>query len=252
MIVQQTIEKLNDMRLVGMAQAFVAQTRQPDLYSLSFEERFGLLVDQEWTYRQDHRLARRLREAKLRLPACLEDMDYRAPRGLDRAVMRSLANGEWLRAHQSVLITGPTGVGKTFIACALANAACRQGFTARYYRVPRLVSELSVAKADGSLPRLLGRLARTQLLVLDDWGIAPLSAPEARDLLEVIDDRSQARSTVVASQLPLEHWHGAIGDPTVADAILDRLVHSSHKLVLRGESMRRLTKATSHVEQSEP
>lgn len=189
MIVQQTIEKVNEMRLAGMAQAFVAQAQQPYLYSLSFDERFGLLVDQEWTYRQDRRLARLLREAKLRLAACLEDIDYHHPRGLDRAVMRSLGTGQWLRACQNVLITGPTGVGKTFVACALANAACRQGFTARYYRVPRLHSELAVARGDGSLPRFLNKLARTHLLVLGDWGIATFSAAEARDLLEVIDEQ---------------------------------------------------------------
>jgi len=241
MLTQQTLDKLHQMRLKGMAGAYTAQAQQPDLQSLSFDERFGLLVDQEWTHRQNRRLARLLKEAKLRLPACLEDLDYQHPRGLDRAVLRHLAGGHWIRARQNVLITGPTGIGKTFIACALANAACRQGFSALYYRVPRLLSDLAIAKGDGSYPGLLNKLSKTHLLVLDDWGIAPLSAPECRDLLEVIDDRSQTGSTVVASQLPLEHWHAAMADPSVADAILDRLVHNSHKIILKGESMRRVT-----------
>ena len=154
-------------------------------------------------------------------------------------MVRSLAAGDWLRAHQSVLITGPTGVGKTFLACALANAAARQGFSSRYYRIPRLLHEITVAQADGSYPRLLSHLARIHLLVLDDWGLAPLTATEARDMLEILDDRYQVRSTIVAAQLPVEDWHNAIADPSLADAILDRLVHNSHRLVLRGESMRR-------------
>lgn len=240
MLTQQTVTRLREMRLLGMAEAFSAQAHQPDVQALSFEERFGLLVDQEWTYRRDRRQARLLKEARLRLPACVEDIDYQYPRGLDRGMMRSLASCQWLRAHQNVLVTGPTGVGKTFIACALANAACRQGFSTQYYRVPRLLSELTVAKGDGSYPKLLNKLAKTELLVLDDWGIAPLSAPESRDMLEIIDDRGRTRSTIVASQLPIEHWHGSIADPTVADAILDRLVHNAHKITLKGESMRKI------------
>jgi len=241
MLIQQTIERLHEMRLKGMAQALVAQSQQPDVLALSFEERLSLLVDQEWTYRRDRRLRRLLKEAKLRLPACIEDIDYRHPRGLDRAVIRSLANCEWIAAHQNVLITGPTGVGKTFIACALANAACRHGFSARYYRVPRLLSELAMAKGDGSYPRLMNKLAKTHLLVLDDWGLMPLSAADARDLLEIIDDRSQTRSTIIASQLPIDHWHATIADPSLADALLDRLIHNAHKLILKGESMRKVT-----------
>ena len=241
MLIQQTIERLHEMRLKGMAQALVAQSQQPDVLALSFEERLSLLVDQEWTYRRDRRLRRLLKEAKLRLPACIEDIDYRHPRGLDRAVIRSLANCEWIASHQNVLITGPTGVGKTFIACALANAACRHGFSARYYRVPRLLSELAMAKGDGSYPRLMNKLAKTHLLVLDDWGLMPLSAADARDLLEIIDDRSQTRSTIIASQLPIDHWHATIADPSLADALLDRLIHNAHKLILKGESMRKVT-----------
>lgn len=250
MLTQRTVDQLHQMRLVGMAEAFLRQTQRPDLHDLTFEERFGLLVEQEWTYRQNRRLDRLLKQARLRLPACVEDIDYRHPRGLDRAVLRSLATGDWIRAHQNVLITGPTGAGKTFIACALANAACRQGLSARYYRVPRLLSELALARGDGSYHRLLSQLARTDLLALDDWGLTPLSDVQGRDILEVIDDRNQARATVIASQLPLEHWHAALPDPTVADAILDRLVHNAHKIALRGESMRKLASPLRQNDQS--
>lgn len=252
MMLHQTIGRLRELRLVGMADALLRQTQEPDVQALSFDERLGLLVDQEWTHRQDRRLTRLLREARLRLNACVEDIDYQHPRGLDRAVLRSLATCEWIRQHQGVLIFGPTGVGKSFLACALANAACRHGFSARYYRVPRLLSELTLAKSDGSHPRLLAKLARIHLLVLDDWGLAPLSAAEARDLLEVIDDRYQTTATIVASQLPLDHWHGSITDPTVADAILDRLVHSAHQIHLKGESMRRISKHQRQAPPSDP
>ncbi|MDR7462970.1 MAG: IS21-like element helper ATPase IstB [Armatimonadota bacterium] len=240
MLTQKTLDRLHQMRLWGMAEAFAAQLQKPDYQRLSFEERFGLLVDQEWASRQNRRLARLLSQVRLRLPACLEDVDYRHPRGLDRSLLRSLSTGDWLRARQNVLITGPTGVGKTFIACALANAACRQGFTARYYRVPPLLAELGIARGDGSYPRLLNQLARIDLLVLDDWGLAPFTDTQGRDLLEVLDDRAQARSTIVASQLPPDHWHGLMPDPTVADAILDRLVHNAHNIALKGESVRRV------------
>lgn len=240
MLLQPTLEKLRAMRLLGMAQALVSQSQQPDMGRLSFEERLGLLVDEEWTYRQNRRLQRLLKEAKLRLAAVPEDIDYHTPRGLDRGMMQALLRGDWIRAHQTVLICGPTGVGKTFLACALAHAACRLGFSARYYRVPRLLSELALAHADGSYPKRLAQLGRVEVMVLDDWGLAPLSAAEGRELLEVIDDRTQRRATVVASQLPLEHWHDVIADPSVADAILDRLLHTAHKIVLKGESMRKV------------
>jgi DNA replication protein DnaC len=172
--------------------------------------------------------------------ACLEDVDYHQPRGFDRGQLRQLGTGEWIRAHHVALLSGPTGVGKSWLACALGNAACRQGFSTRYYRVPRLLSELKLAHADGSYPRLLTRLAKAHLLILDDWGLAPLPAPNARDLLEVIEDRVQVRATLIASQLPLDTLHAAIADATVADAILDRLVHHAHKLALKGESMRKV------------
>lgn len=244
-LIQQTVETLRKMRLTGMAEALLSQARQPDSNELSFEERIGLLVDYEWTYRQNRRLARLLKQAKLRMPACMEDIDYQHPRGLDRALMRSLANCQWLYHHQNVLISGPTGVGKTFLACALANQACRHGFSARYYRTPRLLTELGIARGDGSYPKLMNQLAKVNLLVLDDWGLATLTAAESRDLLEVIEDRCQSHSTIVASQLPIEDWHTTMGDPTVADAVLDRLVHNAHKLILKGEFMRKLKASPS-------
>lgn len=240
MLTQQTVDKLRQMRLPGMASGFLAQLENPDYHSLTFEERLGLLVDQEWTCRQDRRLKRLLKEAKLKLPACPEDIDYQHPRGLDRAVMKSLAACQWVRARQNVIITGPTGVGKTFIACALANAACRQGFSARYYRLSRLLMELGLAKADGSYPTLMRKLAKTDLLVLDEWGITPLSAADCREMFEVIDERNQARSTIIVSQLPVEKWHGTMADLSIADGILDRLVHNSHKIFMKGESMRKV------------
>jgi DNA replication protein DnaC len=240
MLTQETLEKLRRMRLGAMADALEAQRRAPEVHELSFEERFGLLVDQEWTARRGRRLARLLKEARLRLPAAPEDIDYRTPRGLDKSLLRTLLGGDWLREGRNILLTGPTGVGKTFIACALGNGACRQGFRTRYYRVPRLLGDLEMARADGSYPRLLGRLSRVDLLILDDWGLAPLTAPEARDLLEVIDDRSISRSTLVSSRLPVENWHSTMGDPTVADAILDRLVSGAYRITLKGESMRKV------------
>ena len=250
MLNHQTAERLRHLRLWGMANAFLAQLGQPDVQSLSFEERFGLLVDQEATYRDDRRLKRLLKEAKLRQQACLEDVDFSMGRGLDRPLLRSLGTGLWIRQRQNVLITGPTGVGKTYLACALANAACRQGFTARYYRVPRLLTELAVSRGDGSYNRLLARLSRVEVLVLDDWGLTPLSAAEGRELLEVIEDRCQTGSTLVTSQLPVAQWHGVMGDPSVADAILDRLVHHAHRIELKGESMRKVKNKPAAQEQA--
>lgn len=251
MLIHPTIERLRELGLKGMAEGLLSQMQQDDLHGASFEDRLGLLVDMEWAHRQNRRLARLLRAARLRLPASLEDLDYQHPRGLDRSLIRTLAGCQWIRDRTSVLVTGPTGVGKTFIACALANAACRQGFRTRYYRVQRLLADLTAAKADGSYRRLLRSLAKTNVLVLDDWGLAPLSATEARDILEVIDDRSQVNSTVVASQIPVDHWHATIGDPSVADAILDRLVHTAYRINLRGESMRKQTPPQAQEDRSD-
>jgi len=198
------------------------------------------LVDEEWTQRRNRALERLLREAKLRLAACPEDLDYSPLRGLDRALMRSLVTCAFVREHQNLLVLGATGVGKTYVACALGNACCRQNLRVRYFRLQALLTELTLAKGDGSYPAFMARLAKTELLILDDFGLTPLSVPEARDLLEVIDERTLTRLTVVASQLPLEMWHGAITDPTLADAILDRLIHNAHKIHLKGESMRKM------------
>ncbi|HCC33140.1 MAG TPA: AAA family ATPase [Clostridiales bacterium] len=243
MLLQPTLDKLWAMRLTGMAQALELQLQQADVESLAFEERLGLIVDHEWACRQDRRLSRLLKEARLRLAACTEDLDCRPGRGLDRSVVLRLAACDWIREGHQVLISGPTGGGKTYLACALGNAACRQGISTRYYRVPRLLQDLALARADGSYARLLARLAGTKLLILDDWGITPLSAGDCRDVFELVDDRSPGRSTIVASQLPLDAWHSAMADPTLADAILDRLVHGAHKIVLKGESMRKVMRA---------
>jgi DNA replication protein DnaC len=232
-----------------MVEAFQAQLESPAQYrELSFEERFGLLVDREWSWREDHRVRRLLREAKLRMAACVENIDFGVSRGLDRGEVLSLNGCNWIRNHRNVLITGATGSGKTYLACALANAACRQSFSSRYWRLPRLLPELATARADGSFRRLLGQLSRVDVLVLDDWGLATLTNNQVLDLMEVVEERSERRSTIVASQLPLEHWHAALPNPTVADAILDRLVHNAYKFALRVEdSMRKLNAAKQDV-----
>lgn len=239
MLDQQTIEKLYAMRLNAMAEALNEQNNCTDFAELSFNERFGMLVDRQWTWKDDLRMKRLLKNAKLKINACVEDIDYRTPRGLDRSVMLNLIGCDWIRKQQNVIITGATGVGKTFIACALANKACREGFKAFYARIPRFLYDLSIAKADGSYPGLMTRLAKTHLLIFDDLGLAPLSAADARSLLEVIEDRSTTASTIVATQLPVDKWHESIQDQTVADALLDRLVHNAHRINLNGESMRK-------------
>jgi DNA replication protein DnaC len=239
-LTQPTIEKLKSLRLDAMAQAWLEQQRKPDLGKLAFDERLGLLVDAEWTYRENRRLARGLREAKLRLSqACIEDIDYAARRELDKAVIRQLATCRWVDEHQNVVITGATGTGKTYIACALAQQACRRGHRALYRRASRLVDELTLARADGTYVRLLARLARADVLVIDDWGHTPLKDQDRRDLVEVLDDRYGLRSTVMTSQLPVAKWHDHIGDPTSADAICDRVLHNAHRIVLKGPSRRK-------------
>jgi DNA replication protein DnaC len=240
MLVQQTIERLHALRLTGMAQALTEQQGQPDLGALAFDDRLALLVEREVTARADRRLTRLLQLARLRLPgAVLEDLDFRSARGLDRSLLLRLADCEWVRQHHTVLIVGATGTGKTYLACALGHSACRHGLTVRYFRLPRLLHELGLARADGSYGKLLVTLAKTELLALDDWGLAPLADRERRDLLEVLEDRYGCRATLVTSQLPFDHWHECVGDPTFGDAILDRLIHQAHRITLKGPSMRR-------------
>lgn len=247
MLLEPTLVRLRELRLDAMASALEEQQGVPDIRELSFEDRLGLLVEREAVAREDRRLSRLLRQARLRLPASIEDIDFRTPRGLDRSVLLRLASGDWVCHAQVVLITGATGTGKTFVSCALAQAACRQGLSVRYFRTARLLEELALARADGSWPRFLDRLQKTRLLVLDDFGLVPLSEVERRDLLEVIEDRTGRQATLVTSQLPIEHWHEAVGDATFADAILDRLVHHSHRIPLKGASMRREKPKTPEV-----
>ena len=240
MLTQTTLNQLRTLKLDGMARALEEQRILPACDDLGFEDRFGMLVDREQSWRDSRRLDRLLRQAKLKhTEACLEDVHTGPGRGLEKRLVASLAGGDWIRQGQGVLITGPTGVGKTWLACALGQQACRQGFSVLYQRVPRLTEALHIAHADGSFGRLLAQLARTDVLLLDDWGMTPLDQAGRHDLLEVIDDRSTTRSTIITSQLPIEHWHAWLNDPTVADAILDRLVHRAHRIALKGESLRR-------------
>jgi DNA replication protein DnaC len=234
-----TEDKLRELKLTGMLQAWQEQQEMPQSASLDFEERFGLLLDREASERANRRLKTRLRRAKLRQDASLEDIDYGAPRGLDKKLMLSLAGCQWIREHHNCLITGPTGSGKSFLACALAHKACREGHTALYLRMPRLFQELAIAKGDGRYTKLMAGYAKTRLLVLDDWGMAGLTDEQRRDLFEVIEDRYDRASTLITSQVPVKNWHEVIGDPTLADAILDRLVHNAYKINLKGDSMRK-------------
>lgn len=239
MLNEQTHQKLVAMKLYAMAAAFQEYLDKIDDAQLSFEERFGLLVDREWTEREQRRLNRRLRTAKLREQACIENIDYRHPRNLDRSVIQRLATCQWIANHENLLVTGQTGVGKTWIGCALANQACRQGYSALYTRLPRLLHNLNIARADGSYVKELTRLAHTDLLILDDWGLAPLGDRDRRDILEILEDRHGRRSTIVTSQLPVDKWHEHIGEPTIADSILDRLVHNAHRIQMKGASLRK-------------
>lgn len=240
MLIHPTLDQLRALRLDGMANAFEEQQQMAELDDLRFEDRLALLIDREVTERKNRRLQTRLRKAKLRHKnACVEDINYRARRGLDKGLFLSLSSCEWIDQHRNVLITGPTGVGKTYLACALAQKACREGHTVQYLRLPRLFEELVLAHADGRYPKLMTGLARTDLLVLDDWGLAPFEDVDRRELLEILEDRHELRSTLVTSQLPVDTWYEAIDHPTLADAILDRLIHNAYRLELRGESMRR-------------
>lgn len=238
MLRQQTLEKMRAMRLDAMARDFERQVSSPEHAELAFEERVGMLVDMEWTDREQRKVSRRLQTAKLRYPASIEDIDYKARRGLDRQVVLALGTCGWVRDHHNLIVVGPTGVGKSYLSCAFAERACRSGFTACYVRAPRLVHDLAVARGDGTYGRLLTRLAKIDLLAIDDWLLNPLKDSERRDLLEVIEDRAERASTLLATQLPVASWHEAIGEASLADAICDRLIHGAHKLDLSGASMR--------------
>lgn len=240
MLNEQTIEKLQALRLGAMAAAWSEQQQRAEITALSFDERLGMLVDAEWTVRENKRVARSLKEAKLRLgQACIEGIDYSPRREIDRALLRQLASCAWVQHHQMVLISGATGVGKTYVACALAQQACRKGHRVLYRRASRLLDELRLARADGSYARQLARFARTDLLVIDDFGLTPMTEAERTDLLEVLEDRHDLRATILASQLPPTDWHAFLGDPTLADAICDRVLHQAHRIVLRGPSRRK-------------
>jgi len=239
MLTHPTLDKLKTLKFTGMAAALTEQMDMSDISDMTFEERLGLLVDREMTERENRRLSNRLRRARFKLNASLEDIDYRHPRGLDKSLIRSLATCQWVKDHLNILISGPTGVGKTWLACALAQKACREGFTALYLRLPRFLQEITIAKGDGRYIKLLATLARTDVLILDDWGITKPTAENRRDLLELLEDRHGNRSTLATSQLPIDKWHDMIGDPTLADAILDRLLHNAYKINLKGDSMRK-------------
>lgn len=239
MLTHPLFEKLTQLRLLGMLTALKELMNTSDCDRLSFEDRLGLLVDREITARENRQLAARLKKAKLRQSACVEDVDFRHRRGLDQALFLQLAQCTWIKEHHNVLIIGPTGVGKTYLACALAHKACREGYAALYFRLPRLLQDLTLARGDGRYTSLLKSIARADLIVLDDWGLKGFTADQQHDLLEVLEDRHGLRSTLITSQLPTEHWHELITNPTVADAICDRLVHNGYRITLKGESMRK-------------
>jgi DNA replication protein DnaC len=246
MLTAPTMDKLHALKLTAMATAWTEQQQHAEASSLGFDDRFGLLVDAEWLARENKRLARALQDAKLKLPhACIEAIDYPARRELDKSVIRQLATCRWVQEHHAVIVTGATGTGKSFIACALAQQACRKGYRAYYRRASRLFDDLRLARADGTYGRLLGKLARMDVLVLDDWGLAPVQDQERRDLLEILEDRYGTRSTIVTSQLPPTQWHDHIGEPTLADAICDRLLHNAHRIVVKGPSRRKEAKLDS-------
>jgi len=238
-MIEATAEKLLLMKLHGLAQGLQEQMQTSAYKELSFEERLGMLVDKEMDSRQDRKLRTLLRKARFRYPgASVEDINFRAKRGITKDMILRLAQNRWIQDKRNIIITGPTGVGKTWIACALGNSACRAGISTYYIRLPRLFQELKIARADGSYAKLLHKLSRVNLLIVDDWGLSPLSDTERRDFLEITEDRYDVRSTMLSSQIPIEKWHDLIGDPTIADAICDRLIHNSHKLILTGRSMR--------------
>lgn len=235
----QTIEKLQRLKFKGMGKAFEEQLQMPQVKELSFEERFSFLVDRELTERENRKLTNRLRKAQLKENACIEDIDFKSSRGIEKSGILSLSDCEWIKRKQNIIISGATGVGKTYLACALAQKACREGFSASYYRISRLFEELAISKGDGRYIKILEKIAKSDVLVLDDFGISVLDKNEREALLEIVEDRYKIRSTIIASQTPIEKWHEIIQDLTIADAILDRLVHNSHKIKIKGNSMRK-------------
>lgn len=239
MLSMPTLEKLKDLKLYGMARGFEEQMASSEAESLSFEERLGLLVDREATDRENRRLISRLRTARLRQNACMEEIDYRHPRGLDKSLMRTLASCQWVKDHLNVLVIGPTGVGKSFIACALGHRACLEGYRTFYFRANRLFHDLAVARGDGRYSKIMNSIAKTHLIIIDDWGLSPLNDQEQMDILEILEDRYEIHSTIITSQLPVQHWHELIKNQTIADAILDRLVHNAYQINLKGGSMRK-------------
>ena len=239
MLNEPTMDKLQTMKLYGMVDAFRAQLATSEFHQLSFEERFALLVDQQWLWKQNRAFQRRLQLAKLKQKAVIEDINYQHPRGLDRKLFRTLASSEWVRQKLNLVFTGPTGVGKSWIGCALAQKACRDGFSVVHKKTSELFRELAIAQVDGSLGRMLVRLAQIDVLLLDDFAMAPLQDSERRDFLEVCDDRYQRRCLILTSQMPVSHWHQQIGDPTLADSILDRILHNAYRIELKGESLRK-------------
>jgi len=239
-MLSQVISQLRQLKLTGMANALIGQAEQPGTYEgLSFAERIQLLTDSEALERSERKQQRLLKAAKFKLQANVRDIDYQQPRGLQQSVIANLNQCEWLNKNQNLLLTGPCGSGKTYIACALGHTACMREYSAKYYRLSRLMLELAQAKADGSYQKALQNLAKLDLLILDDWGLEPLTAPQRNDLMEIMDDRHGSSSTVIISQLPTEQWYQSIGDNTLADAILDRLMHNAHRIKLKGESMRK-------------
>ena len=239
MLTHPTLDQLHQLGLAGMARAFEELTASPRGAELDHAEWLGLLLDRELTDRQDRRLKARLRYARLRHQAAVEDVDYRTPRGLDRALFQKLATGGWIEAKQNLIIEGPTGVGKSWLACALGHKACRDNHSVLYQRIPRLFADLALARGDGRYARLMRALGGVKLLILDDWGLEPLGPEQRHDLLEIVEDRCGRGATLITSQIPVDRWHNLIGDPTIGDAILDRIVHNAHRIQLRGESLRR-------------